>query len=28
MLHMLEFLDLEGLGPPTESAESLLQMLW
>ena len=27
MLHMLEFLDLEGLGPPTESAESLLQMV-
>ena len=27
MLHMLEFLDLEGLGPPLESAESLLQMV-
>ena len=27
MLHMLEFLDLEGLGPPVESAESLLQMI-
>lgn len=27
MLHMLEFLDLERLGPPTESAESLLQMV-
>ena len=27
MLHMLEFLDLEELGPPVESAESLLQMI-
>ena len=27
MLQMLEFLDLEGLGPPLESAETLLQMV-